>query len=354
MNNYESIQSLLQISLLGNSVYDYLGAVGLFIIFLIVFKIIQKIILVKLAKLSQKTETDIDDTAVAIVRGIKPGFYVFLSLFLAIQTLSVSLVFERTAYWILIIWVTYVVIRALQKVVEYIFNKRIDTETGNAVQALKILRKIAKTLLWFFGILFLLSNLGINITSVFAGLGIGGIAVALALQSILTDLFSSFAIYFDKPFEVGDFIVVGDKLGVVEKIGIKTTRLRALQGEEIVISNNELTNAQIQNFKKLIERRISFGFGVTYSTSNEKLEKVKNIVESIIEKIDLARFDRCHFHRFDDSALFFETVFYINSSEYNVYMDIQEKVNLALKKSLEDEGVEMAFPTRTVHLVKES
>jgi len=351
MNTYESIQSILQISLLENNILDYIQALGLFVLLFIIFRIIQKIVLVKLGQLSKKTKTDIDDTVVNIIKGIKPAFYVFLSLFFAFQSLVISEYFEKIISWILIIWVTYIVISALQKIVDYLFNKKINSESGNAIQALSILKKIAKAFLWFFGILFLLSNMGINVTSVFAGLGIGGIAVALALQNILTDLFSSFAIYFDKPFEVGDFIVVGDKVGVVEKIGIKTTRIRALQGEEIVISNNELTNAQIQNFKNLEERRINFGFGVTYDTSNEKLKKIKEVVESIITKIDLVRYDRCHFYRFDDSALFFETIYYVHSQEYHIYMDIQEQINLELKKTLEDEGIEMAFPTQTLHVI---
>jgi len=354
MNNQESLELVLQTSFFGNSVLNYLQALGLFILFFIIFQILQKIILVKLAKISKRTKTDIDDTLVAIIKGIRPLFYMVVSLFFATKTLMMHPIVERALYWILIIWLTYVIIRALQTVVGYIFSRKINNETGNAVQALNILKKISKALLWFFGVLFLLSNMGINITSVFAGLGIGGIAIALALQNVLTDLFSSFAIYFDKPFEVGDFIVVGDKIGVVEKIGIKTTRLRALQGEEVVMSNNELTNAQIQNFKKLKERRINFGFGVTYGTSNQQLEKIKSIVNLIIDKIELARYDRCHFYRFDDSALFFETVYYVSSSEYTVYMDIQERINLELKKALETEGVDMAFPTRTVHIVQGS
>jgi small-conductance mechanosensitive channel len=351
MNDYEPLISLVNLSFLNNTVLEYLQAIGLLLLFLIIFKVVQSTLLVKLANLTKKTKTDIDDILITIIRGIQPLFYIFISLYFAMQTLAIHTIIENILSWVLIIWLTYIVIRALQQIIDYTFNKKINTETGNAIQALNVLKKIAKVSLWFFGILFLLSNMGINITSVFAGLGIGGIAVALALQNILSDLFSSFAIYFDKPFEVGDFIIVGDKVGVVEKIGIKTTRIRALQGEEIVISNNELTNAQIQNFKKLEDRRINFGFGVTYSTPNKKLEKIKSIVESIIKKIPLTRYDRCHFYRFDDSALFFETVYYVHSQEYNVYMDIQEQINLELKKLLEEEDIDMAFPTRTVHIV---
>lgn len=345
------INTLLEIPIWGNTVSEYAQALGLCLGIIIVLRVVVlNVLLPKLSRLSQKTKTDIDDTLIAIVKDIKPSFYLFISLFFAIRILSVHEYVEQVMYWMLIIWLTFIVIRALRIVLDYVFAKKIERESGNAVQALTILKKIAHAILWFFGILFLLSNMGINVTSVFAGLGIGGIAVALALQNILTDLFSSFAIYFDKPFEVGDFIIVGDKIGVVEKIGIKTTRIRALQGEEIVISNQELTNAQIQNFKELVERRVTFGFGVTYDTSNEKLERIKTIMQSIMEPINEVRYDRCHFYRFDDSALFFETVYFIHSGEYNTYMDIQERINLELKEAFEREKIDMAFPTQTIHI----
>ena len=351
--NKENIQNILEINFLNNTVYDYVIFLSILIGLLVVFKILQDIVLQKLTVLSQKTKTDIDNTLVEIVKGVRPGFYVFLSFFLSIKHLEISNLMTGIINWILIIWVTYIVIIAAQRLIDYAFYKKIGDESGNTAQALRTLNTIARSVLWIIGILFILSNMGINITSVMAGLGIGGIAIALALQNILSDLFSSFAIYFDKPFEVGDFIVVGDKIGVVEKIGIKTTRIKALQGEEIVISNQELTTSQIQNFKKLKERRVTFTFGLTYDTSVEKIQKAKTITGAIFEEIKEARFDRCHFYRFEDSSLFFETVYYVNSGDYNMYMDIQEKINLDIKESFEKEDISMAFPTRTIHMINE-
>lgn len=351
--NKENIQNILEINLLNNTVYDYVVFLGILIGLLIVFKIMQSIILKKLEILSKKTKTDIDDTLIEIVRGVRPGFYAFLSIFLALKFIQVSGIVTAIINWVLIIWATYVVIVSVQKIINYAFYKKIGDESGNAAQALKTLNVIARSILWVIGVLFILSNMGINITSVVAGLGIGGIAIALALQNILSDLFSSFAIYFDKPFEVGDFIIVGDKMGVVEKIGIKTTRIRALQGEEIVISNQELTSSQIQNFKKLKERRVVFSFGLTYGTSVEKIKQAKKITQEVFEKVLDVRLDRCHFYRFDDSSLSFEVVYYVNSSEYNVYMDIQEQINLKIKEIFEKENIDMAFPTRTVHLINQ-
>lgn len=348
--NENVLQNILEVNFLNNTVYDYIVFVGLFFIFLIIFKVIKNIILKKLFILSQKTKTDLDNTLISILRDLKLEFYVFLAFFLSVKSIQVSDFFSSVVHWALIIWVTYIVIVSLQKLITYFFYKKISKESGNVAQALKTLNIIARSILWFLGILFILSNMGINITSVVAGLGIGGIAIALALQNILTDLFSSFAIYFDKPFEVGDFIIIGDKIGVVEKIGIKTTRIRALQGEEIVISNRELTTIQIQNFKKLKERRVTFNFRLTYDTSVEKLKRTKNIIKEIFDKIPEVRLDRCHFYRFEDSSLFHEVVYYVSSPEYNVYMDIQEKINLELKELLEKESIQMAFPTRTLHI----
>ncbi len=157
---------------------------------------------------------------------------------------------------------------------------------------------------------------------------------------------------FDKPFVPGDFIVVGDKKGTVEKIGIKTTRLKALQGEELIISNKELTSAQIQNFKKMEERRISFSFGVTYETPVEKVKKIPDIIKDIIDKEDGARFDRAHFSRFDDSALNFDIIYYVGSGDYADYMDIQQSINIKILEVFEEMRIGMAYPTQTIYMQK--
>ena len=197
-----------------------------------------------------------------------------------------------------------------------------------------------------------LSNLGYNVTTLVAGLGIGGLAIAFALQKVLEDIFSSVSIYFDKPFEIGDFIIVGEQMGVVKKIGIKSTRIQALQGEEIVISNRELTSVRIQNFKRMEKRRVAFSFGVLYSTSNAKLKKAIEMVKKIVEKAEHADLDRVHFKAFGSSSLDFEVVYYLKSRDYNVYMDTQQEINFAIKEAFEKEKIEFAYPTQTIHLAK--
>ena len=179
-------------------------------------------------------------------------------------------------------------------------------------------------------------------------------AIALAVQNILGDMFSSFSIYFDRPFEVGDFIIVGDHMGVVKKIGLKTTRIQALQGEEIVISNAELTSTRIRNFKKMQKRRIVFTVGVTYDTPKEKLEKIPSIVATIMAKVENADLDRVHFKEFADSSLNYEIVFYALTGDFGKYMDSRQAINLGLIEAFGKEGIEFAFPTQTVHLAKDS
>lgn len=336
----------------GNTTKEYLIAVIVFAAFLLVFGLFRHIILRHLEKLAKTTKTDIDDTLIRIVRTLRPPFYAFVAFYIGFRTLTTTPLIQKIVSIILIAWITYQVIIALSILIDYAFEKKLKGKKKEDATVIILLKKISKALLWVFGGLFLLSNLGVDVTSLIAGLGIGGIAVALALQNILGDLFSSFAIYFDKPFEVGDFIVIGDKKGTVEKIGIKTTRLRSTQGEEIIISNQELTNAQIQNFKRMEERRSVFGFGVVYEISSEKLQKIPGIVEKIIESTKLTRFDRVHFVSFDDSALSFEVSYYIQSSDYKTYRDTHQEILFKIKEVFEKEKIDMAYPTQTLYVNK--
>lgn len=218
---------------------------------------------------------------------------------------------------------------------------------------LSLLKIGTKAVLWVLALLLILSNLGIEVTALVASLGVGGIAMALAVQNILGDLFNSISLYVDRPFETGDFIIVGPHMGTVQRIGLKTTRILALSGEELVISNSELTAARIQNFKKMQDRRVLFSLGVEYATTPAQLKRAKEIISEIIQREKETRLDRVHFKEFGDSALLFEVVYFVHSSDYNVHMDIRERLNLAIAEAFEREGIRMAFPTQTVHLVRE-
>jgi small-conductance mechanosensitive channel len=196
----------------------------------------------------------------------------------------------------------------------------------------------------------LLENLGVNITGLVAGLGIGGIAVALALQNILSDLFSSFSIMLDKPFVVGDFIVVDEHLGGVEKIGLKTTRIRSLSGEVIVFSNADLLKSRVKNYRHMAERRVAFSVGVTYQTSHDTLRTISTMLADIIREQPKVRIDRVHFKEFGDSALIFEAVYYVTDPGFNTYMDIQQAINLEIYRRFSEAGIEFAYPTRTLYV----
>jgi small-conductance mechanosensitive channel len=213
-----------------------------------------------------------------------------------------------------------------------------------------LLSLFGRGLLWFFVLLLILENIGVNVTTLIASLGIGGIAIGLATQNILGDLFASLSILLDKPFEVGHFIIVGEYLGTVEKIGLKTTRIRSLSGELLIFGNNDLLSSRIRNYTHFQERRVVFIFGVLYSTPSESLKKIPAVVRGIIETTKQTRFDRAHFKSFGDFSLNFEVVYYVLSPDYVVYMDIQEKINLAIFEAFEAEGIGFAFPTRTIHI----
>jgi len=349
----KNISFLSKYYFLNNNLQNILEAIAVFIILIFVFKIFQKIILKKLEKLAQKTKTDIDDTLIQIFRSIKPPFYSFIAFYLAMQFLLIGEMIQKIINVVLIIWVVFQVIFSFQVLIDYLIKKNQLKEKSKETQtAFILLGKIAKGISWAIGVLLILSNLGVNISSLIAGLGVGGIAVALALQNILGDLFSSFTIYFDKPFVVGDFIVTGEHAGIVKKIGLKTTRIQALQGEEIIISNNELTSARIQNFKKLKERRVVFKFGVIYETSTEKIKRIPGIIKKIIESVDKASFSRSHFVQFDDSALSFEAVYYVKSEDYNVYRNVHQEILFKIKQNFEEEKISMAYPTQTLYLKK--
>lgn len=227
-------------------------------------------------------------------------------------------------------------------------------EDAGAVAAMDVVSFLVKVSVWAFVFLLVLDNLGVNITALVAGLGVGGIAVALAAQNIISDLFASLSIVLDRPFVLGDFLIIDSFYGNVEKVGLKTTRIRSLSGEQLVFSNNDLLNSRIRNFGQMVERRIVFKVGVVYQTPYEKLAELPQIVEDIIIKQDSARFDRAHFQSFGDYSLNFEIVYYVTSSDYKLYMDIQQAVNLEICRRFAEAGIEFAYPTQTLFVERES
>ncbi|MFW5742484.1 MAG: mechanosensitive ion channel family protein [Spirochaetota bacterium] len=273
------------------------------------------------------------------------GFYI------AVTTLGLEGQVGAVVSVVFFVLFSLVAIRFLVTVVNELFRHAAEQRERVDLTRIRPLHAIAVFAVWIAGLLFLLDNLGFDITAVIAGLGIGGIAVALAAQAMLGDLFSYFVILFDKPFELGDFLVFDDVLGSVERIGVKTTRLRSLGGELIVVSNSDLTSSRVRNYEHMQRRRVVFKVGVVYGTEPESVRAIPGIIESIIRSEELAAFDRAHFASYGDCSLVFEVVYYVASPDYNLYMDVQERINLAIYEAFAERGIEFAFPTQTLHLV---
>ena len=227
-------------------------------------------------------------------------------------------------------------------------------EDKAAAGSIGIIRFVARTAIWVMVLLLTLDNLGVDITALVAGLGIGGIAVALALQNVLGDLLASLSIALDQPFVLGDFLVAGDHMGTVEYIGIKTTRLRSLTGEQIVMSNGDLLSSRLRNFGRMYERRVTFTIGVTYETPRATLRRIAPALRAIIEAQDEVRFDRAHFARYGAYSLDFDVVYYVLSPDFGRHMDVQQAINFRIHEEFEAMGVEFAYPTQTLLLAGEA
>ena len=240
------------------------------------------------------------------------------------------------------------------KAIKYFITQRrewMKEEDPDSISAYGVISFLSKVAMWSLISLVILSNLGINITALIASLGIVGIAVALSIQNILGDLFASVSIVLDKPFVVGDSIAVGDYSGKVEYIGIKTTRIRSHSGEQIILPNSDLLGSGIRNYKMMSERRVIFSIGVTYQTQYDKLKHIPLMISKIIENVDKTRFARAHFKEYNESALIFEIAYYVLVPDFDVYMDVQQNINLRIFERFQAEGIDFAYPTRTVYQI---
>jgi len=339
-----------------NTVDKWLYAILLFIIVLTALRISFRVIYKRVMSLAKKTSTDIDDLVADLLDKIKFFFLFFIAIYFSTLILTLPPNMEQLITKIAIIalliqgaiWgsgiITYWIGRYKKK------KEGMDAASITTFSALGFMLQIA---LWSIIALLALDNLGVDITALVAGLGIGGVAIALAMQNILGDLFASLSIVLDKPFVIGDFIIVDDYLGAVEHIGLKTTRIRSLSGEQLVFSNNDLLKSRIRNYKRMYERRVLFGIGVIYQTPPEKLELIPKIIREIVESQENTRFDRSHFKEFGDFSLNFETVYWVKDADYNLYMDIHQAINLQIYRRFEKEGIEFAYPSQTLFLNNE-
>lgn len=348
---------LFQNVYLGNSLQNWTIAVCILLIVFTLLKVAQKIAISKLSKLAVRTDNQLDDLVVSMLKNTKFLILLVASAFAASHVIelkpSVEEVWEKIVMLILIVqgglWASAGISFALGRTIQ----KKMDEDTSSAT-TISFLGFVARVLLWAIVLLLILGNLGVNITGLVAGLGIGGIAVALAVQNILGDLLASLSIVLDKPFVIGDFIVVDSHMGTIEHIGLKTTRLRSISGEQLIFSNNDLLKSRIRNFKRMAERRVAFNFRLVYQTPVDKLKLAKKIVSDIIETEESARFDRVHFKEYGDFSLNFEAVYFVTVPDIKTWMDIQEDINLKIFEQFAKEGIEFAYPTQTLYVQRET
>lgn len=347
----------LQQQFLGNSILEWLIAAAVLLVIVFGVALIRRLVVKILKRVADSTETDLDDIFVGAISRTNLFFAAVIGLVIASYPLDLpDKVVQIRGYILSVTIILQLAFYANAILQGLLMRARKTRATDDAAgqMAITAIKYVSRVILWSIVLLIILDNVGVNISALIAGLGVGGIAIALAIQSILGDALSFVAIIFDKPFEVGDFLIVDDKLGTVKKVGLKTTRVRALQGEEIVFSNNDLLKSRIRNFKKMQERRIAFMFGVVYQTSAEQLEKIPGYVKEIIDGIENARFDRAHFFKYGAHSLDFEVVYYVKTGDYNEYMDIQQDINMKIFRKFQDEGVSFAYPTQTLYVNQES
>ena len=337
-----------------NRVADYLVFAAILFGGFLIVTTLKRMILWRLRRWAETTVTKVDDFLIDIFRKMLVPLAYYGVFFLAAKNLILNPFLEKVIEVAGIFLIAFLAAQFLVASAKFgIRSYSETTEKGSARErALKGFMSLIRIVVWGLATVFFLDNLGFRINSVIAGLGIGGIAIALAAQNVLGDLFAYFIIMFDRPFEIGDFIVVGDSMGVIDRFGVKTTRISSLGGEQIIISNKDLTDSRVRNYRRMERRRVVFRLGVTYQTPRDKLQEIPGIIAGIIRGIEETAFDRAHFFSYGDFSLVFEVVYYVTGSDYTRYMNIQEQINFRIHEEFEKRKIEFAYPTQTLYLNK--
>lgn len=344
------MDELLQQNYFGNSVQDYLIFTGILVIGGLLLRLFRNVVLIRLRKWAEKTDTTLDDIA---VRGIEKFLLPFFNLgliYYAVTNLHLSESVTRLVNAAAAVVLTFFAIRLVTTTVEQLLQAYVRKQENGEVKV-KQLRGITAVInigVWTLGLVLLFDNLGYNVTAIVTGLGIGGIAIALAAQNILGDLFNYFVIFFDRPVEVGDYIVVNDKKGTVEHIGLKTTRIRSITGEQLIMANSALTGSWIHNYQRMERRRSLFTIGVAYETSVDQIKAIPALIKQIVLEHPKTTFDRAHFATYGNFSLNVEVVFFVESADYNEFMDIQQSVNVRIFEEFAKRGIRFAYPTQRV------
>ncbi len=355
----EIVTSIFELEYYHNSLKAWLVAFCVVLAAHLTMWLAIKVIRGRLHALAKRTTTHFDDFIADLIKSTNFFFYLAISLFAGslflelpqgprhiMNALPVLALVGQFAFWgnrLVDFWLN-----------RYAEAKENEQERLVVKTMLGPVKFLVLLLLWSLLLLVAMDNLGIDVTALVAGLGVGGVAIALATQNILGDLFASLSIVLEKPFVIGDFIIVGDFLGTVEHIGLKTTRIRSLTGEQIIFSNNDILQSRIRNYKRMYERRIVFQFRVIYQTPLEQLQEIPGMIKDIVCACKLTRFDRAHFFRYGDSSLDFEVVYYVLAPEYNTYMDIQQQINFEIYRQFKEKGIVFAHPTQTLYLANKT
>lgn len=346
--------NFLNYVLRGNVIYDYIITVIIFLIMYFATLVFRKVILKKLQIFATKTQSKRDDRIARNLSSISRIFYIAICIYIPLQYINLSLAFAR----IIKIWFLIIVFRELSniliKIVKYILEeslheKKTWKKDTTKIHLFHIITKIIIYVTWW---LLLLSNLWVEITPLLASVGVMWVAVAFALQKILWDVFSSFSIFLDRPFEIGDFIIIWEDSGHVKDIWVKSTRIQTLQWQELIIPNAEITWIRINNYGKMKKRRVLFNISVIYQTDPEIIEKIPSIIQNIVEKTPNTEFDRAHFIEFWKSELVFEIVYYITTSDFKIYRDTHQSINLEIMKTFKKQKIEFAYPTQSIYIEK--
>lgn len=335
---------------MGNSLSEWGTALGMALCINLVVAVLKWAITHHLAHIAENSAAGLNDAAVAMARRTKQTLIFGITLMIGTRYLDMPngldhvlmrvatlCAFLQLGFWLsagLDFWVSR-------------YRGSLGNDAG-ATTSLAALHFVARLVMWALLVMLALDNLGVNVSAMVAGLGVGGIAVALAVQNILGDLFASLSIVLDKPFVVGDVISVDLFTGTVEHVGLKTTRLRSASGEQIIISNSDLLKTRIRNFKRMEERRMLFSVGVVYQTRPAQLAAIPDILQQIISGIPGTRFERAHFKSFSPSSLDFEVVYWMRTADFMASMDAQQRVNLGLVEAFARDGIEFASSTQTL------
>lgn len=340
--------------LTNNTAQDWAYALLAAAAFMLLLHAMRRLVLQHLTRISKTTNTVIDDFLVDMLAATRILLAAATSMYLGTQLLTLPAALEKIAdrafITVIILQAGFWANRALIFWLGHQFAQGDKEDEGARAMTLSLLSFLGRIILWALIGLLMLDNLGLNVTALVTSLGIGGIAIALAVQNILGDLFASLSIAIDKPFVIGDFIIVDEVMGSVEHVGLKTTRIRSLSGEQIILSNNDLLKSRIRNYKRMQERRAVFAVGVTYDTPPEKLEHIAALIQQAIEAQADTRFDRAHFKGFGAYSLDFEAVYFVLTPDYNVFMNIQQAINLQLVRRFAEHDVAFAFPAQTLYL----